>query len=189
MDLLKYLEPMKNIPERFSNLAFWRGVRKLRDEVVNAFEYVDSWGEHIENLIDSLPKNSKTLSVFDNTKNVTQNSPYLNLDFPLAYQSKVDSTHKCVTIIPTSTEFTIDYNFTTPPNENIIFCGATVLITCDNIPAYLPCMIYIKATKDVDKWVLTGRLCNNPNATFYNFDSVPTSVDVTLLIGIASNMQ
>ena len=48
MDLLKYLEPMKNMPERFSNLAFWRGVRKLKDEVVNAFEYVDSWGKSIE---------------------------------------------------------------------------------------------------------------------------------------------
>lgn len=53
MDLLKYLEPMKNLPERFSNLAFWRGVRKLRDEVVNAFEYVDSWGTHIESLLPS----------------------------------------------------------------------------------------------------------------------------------------
>ena len=49
MDLLKYLEPMKNVPERFSNLAFWRGVRKLSDEVVSAFEYVNSWGESIEN--------------------------------------------------------------------------------------------------------------------------------------------
>ena len=55
MDLLKYLEPMKNIPDRFSNLAFWRGVRKLRDEVVNAFEYVDSWGENIEHKLDNLP--------------------------------------------------------------------------------------------------------------------------------------
>ena len=53
MDLLKYLEPMKHLPERFSNLAFWRGVRKLRDEVVNAFEYVDSWGTHIESLLPS----------------------------------------------------------------------------------------------------------------------------------------
>lgn len=53
MDLLKYLEPMKNLPERFSNLAFWRGVRKLRDEVVNAFEYVDSWGENIEHSISN----------------------------------------------------------------------------------------------------------------------------------------
>ena len=48
MDLLKYLEPMKNLPDRFSNLAFWRGVRKLKDEVVSAFEYIDSWGENIE---------------------------------------------------------------------------------------------------------------------------------------------
>ena len=53
MDLLKYLEPMKNLSDRFSNLAFWRGVRKLRDEVVNAFEYVDSWGTHIESLLPS----------------------------------------------------------------------------------------------------------------------------------------
>lgn len=53
MDLLKYLEPMKNLPDRFSNLAFWRGVRKLRDEVVNAFEYVDSWGENIEHSISN----------------------------------------------------------------------------------------------------------------------------------------
>ena len=55
MDLLKYLEPMKNLPERFSNLAFWRGVRKLRDEVVNAFKYVDSWGKNIEHKLDNLP--------------------------------------------------------------------------------------------------------------------------------------
>ena len=54
MDLLKYLEPMKNLPERFSNLAFWRGVRKLRDDVVNAFEYVDSWGDGIELDISTL---------------------------------------------------------------------------------------------------------------------------------------
>ena len=55
MDLLKYLEPMKNVPERFSNLAFWRGVRKLKDEVVNAFEYVDSWGKNIESKLTSIP--------------------------------------------------------------------------------------------------------------------------------------
>ena len=54
MDLLKYLEPMKNIPERFSNLAFWRGVRKLKDEVVSAFEYVNSWGNNIESEIANI---------------------------------------------------------------------------------------------------------------------------------------
>ena len=55
MDLLKYLEPMKNIPERFSNLAFWRGVRKLKDEVVNAFDYVNSWGNNIESKLTTIP--------------------------------------------------------------------------------------------------------------------------------------
>lgn len=55
MDLLKYLTPMKNIPERFSNLAFWRGVRKLKDEVVSAFEYVDSWGKNIESKLTTIP--------------------------------------------------------------------------------------------------------------------------------------
>ena len=54
MDLLKYLKPMKNTPERFSNLAFWRGVRKLKDDVVDAFEYVDSWGDNIEQTLNSL---------------------------------------------------------------------------------------------------------------------------------------
>lgn len=48
MDLLKYLEPMKDLPKRFSNLAFWRDVRKFKDEVVNALEYLYSWGTHIE---------------------------------------------------------------------------------------------------------------------------------------------
>lgn len=55
MDLLKYLEPMKHLPDRFSNLAFWRGCRKFKDAVVNAFEYVDSWGESIESEIANLP--------------------------------------------------------------------------------------------------------------------------------------
>ena len=63
MDLLKYLEPMKNIPERFSNLAFWRGVRKLKDEVVSAFEYVDSWGENIENDIANLRKTNVPFNI------------------------------------------------------------------------------------------------------------------------------
>ena len=54
MDLLKYLKPMKNIPERFSNLAFWRGVRKLRDKMVDTFEYVGEWGNGIEGEINSL---------------------------------------------------------------------------------------------------------------------------------------
>ena len=48
MDLLKYLESMKNLPNRFSNLAFWRGVRKMKDEILKTFEYVGEWGNGIE---------------------------------------------------------------------------------------------------------------------------------------------
>ena len=54
MDLSQYLETMKNLPERFSNLNFWRGVRKLRDKMVDSFEYVGEWGNGIEGEIDSL---------------------------------------------------------------------------------------------------------------------------------------
>ena len=56
MDLSKYLETMKNLPVRFSNLAFWRGVRKLRNEIVNAFEYVNDWGIGIENFLNDIKK-------------------------------------------------------------------------------------------------------------------------------------
>ena len=54
MDLSKYLETMKNLPDRFSNLAFWRGVRKLRNEIVKTFENVESWGTSVENNLNSL---------------------------------------------------------------------------------------------------------------------------------------
>ena len=54
MDLLKYLASMKNTPERFSNLAFWRGVRKLKGDIVGAFNYIESWGNNIENVLRNL---------------------------------------------------------------------------------------------------------------------------------------
>ena len=54
MDLLKYLEPMKNLPERFSNLAFWRSVRKLKNDIVTTFNYIESWGNNIEDVLRNL---------------------------------------------------------------------------------------------------------------------------------------
>ena len=57
MNLLKYLEPMKNLPNRFSNLAFWRGVRKLKDEMLKTFEYVGEWGNEIEGQITDISVN------------------------------------------------------------------------------------------------------------------------------------
>lgn len=76
MDLLKYLEPMKNLPERFSNLAFWRDVRKFNNEVVNAFEYVDSWGDSVEHDINSL----------QNVKISTYRSANLDTDPDFSYK-------------------------------------------------------------------------------------------------------
>lgn len=54
MDLLKYLEPMKNLPDRFSNLAFWRGVRKLKSDIVATFNYIEVWGNNAEDVLRKL---------------------------------------------------------------------------------------------------------------------------------------
>lgn len=51
MDLSNYLETMKNLPVRFSNLAFWCGVRKLKDKLVDTFKYMEEWGNGIEGQI------------------------------------------------------------------------------------------------------------------------------------------
>lgn len=67
MDLLKYLEPMKNIPERFSNLAFWRGVRKLKDEILKTFEYVGEWGTSVEGEITNIEGDIITLNNTDHS--------------------------------------------------------------------------------------------------------------------------
>lgn len=80
MDLLKYLEPMKNLTDSFSNLAFWRGVRKLRDEVVNAFEYVDGWGESVEHDISSLQKTKIVRYASEYIDNLPSVSVIYNLD-------------------------------------------------------------------------------------------------------------
>lgn len=48
MKLLDYLDPMKTLPNRFSNLAFWRTLRVLKDKIVEAFTYVNTWGNSIE---------------------------------------------------------------------------------------------------------------------------------------------
>lgn len=62
MDLSNYLETMKNLPDRFSNLAFWRGVRKLKDEIVKTFENVEIWGTLVENNLESLSSQIESLN-------------------------------------------------------------------------------------------------------------------------------
>lgn len=88
MDLSKYLETMKNLPDRFSNLAFWRGVRKLKDEMVKTFEYVGEWGTLVESDISRLTNNVRGLqsrldssfTVLDHTIKVTKPSNLYKID-------------------------------------------------------------------------------------------------------------
>ena len=54
MNLLKYVNSIKNIPDRFSNLAFWRCVRKLKDCITSALDYINMWGSGIENSLSEI---------------------------------------------------------------------------------------------------------------------------------------
>ena len=54
MKLSKYLLPMTNLPDRFSNLAFWRSVRNLKDAINATFKYIESWGNNVENVLRNL---------------------------------------------------------------------------------------------------------------------------------------
>ena len=128
MDLLKYLTPMKNMPERFSNLAFWRGVRKLKDEVVNAFEYVDSWGKNVEHELANsglkrisvieLTTSNTSLSVrflfTDPTTKVSYYNAYININgIDPPENAKFAYVHlQCdISDLPNNTDFKIS-NFT-----------------------------------------------------------------------------
>lgn len=57
MDILKFLKPIETLPDRFSNLAFWRCLRVFRETIVNVFTYIDTWGEGIE--IEQSTQNSR----------------------------------------------------------------------------------------------------------------------------------
>ena len=74
MNLSKYLESMRNLPDRFSNLAFWRGVRKLKDEMVKTFEYVGEWGTLMEGRLNN------SFTALDHTIRVTSPSNLLKID-------------------------------------------------------------------------------------------------------------
>lgn len=135
MDLLKYLEPMKNIPERFSNLAFWRGFRKLRDEVVNALEYVDSWGESVEHDLANITKVNYAVTSKLNIKEGT-----VNVDFYVIE----DIEHDIVIIMFAPFDISIDslppdygaavgVEFTVEMNTKSGGSDNTVMIPCEII--------------------------------------------------------
>ena len=109
MDLLKYLEPMKHLPDRFSNLAFWRGCSKFKDAVVNALEYVDSWGESIEHDINSL----------QNVKISTYHSAILDEDPDFSHKLHLvfdSADHTCSLLL-------YDFTISKKPNQIVIPLG------------------------------------------------------------------
>ena len=131
MDLLKYLEPMKNLPDRFSNLAFWRGVRKLKDEVVNAFEYVDSWGKSIESEIESITSPTKMRYVATN-ENMSGNFPRETIEHEIDTEiHHVASGQNCEIITATVDGISFSKTLSTPKisenHEFTVFGGYYVV--------------------------------------------------------------
>ena len=91
MNLLEYINPIKNLPDRFSNLAFWRCVRKLKNCIINALDYINGWGTGIE---DSLSEINTDLSGLQNWK-TTVDSSLSSIDSDLSglqtWKTSVDS--------------------------------------------------------------------------------------------------
>ena len=92
MNVSKYLENMKNLPDRFSNLAFWRGVRKLRDKIVDTFEYVGEWGNGIENSLSSIDTDLSGLKEWKTTVDSSLSRIDADLSGLKEWKTTVDST-------------------------------------------------------------------------------------------------
>lgn len=134
MDLLKYLEPMKNLPGRFSNLAFWRDVRKFKDDVVNAFKYVDTWGKNIETTVN----NVKVANFTGNQqmqltikKNTVATSNFLVLGSGLLYVSHVYDLQGSAKL-PTQYGATICVSVTFKQGSTSVQCLGFVVPTVDS---------------------------------------------------------
>lgn len=134
MDLLKYLEPMKNMPERFSNLAFWRGVRKLKDEVVNAFEYIDSWGKSIESKLANFQiiSNSGPLAVTCNN-NFNGNVEIISKTSGLTLDIYINSSNFSTTL---ENARDVKYGFLT------IYCHIVKTSGFSDVPITIPAQLF-----------------------------------------------
>lgn len=115
MKLLDYLTPMKTLPNRFSNLAFWRILRIFKDEVVDAFTYVHTWGSDIESeqatQNDTLSTHGTMLNTHENeisslkTEETSQNKRILSLELAESTSSgKVSDLEESVKTLNTALE-------------------------------------------------------------------------------------
>ena len=149
MNLLKYLEPMKHLPDRFSNLAFWRGCRKFKDAVVNAFEYVDSWGESVESEIAQIP--------------IVHTLKHLYVTSTSRVGLVTDLTNSTISLTGNSIQFKLPDDCIVP----IIFSVAVYI----NYDGEHPITVYVPlSTSHLSFDVSTNTI------TFDTFDTIPTIV-------------
>ena len=215
MDLLKYLEPMKNIPERFSNLAFWRGVRKLRDEVVNAFEYVDSWGDNIENKeaqmksdianaqtiandAQTIANDAQTIANAANytTKYSISNEPWQSTQPKTTIVKnnigvRVNSSDKSIVIIVNNNSplsFTQKLGLpNVPDNKELIVFGAFFSVSVEFSSGNQSFLVPASVNLSVDRATNTASVVILPNATGIYLTDTPVSADCVFLCDVGFN--
>ena len=91
MNLLKYINPIKNIPDRFSNLAFWRCVRKLKDCIISALDYINVWGTGIEDSLSEINTNLSGLQTWKTSVDSSLSSINTDLSGLQTWKTSVDS--------------------------------------------------------------------------------------------------
>lgn len=209
MDLLKYLEPMKNIPERFSNLAFWRGVRKLKDGVMNAFEYVNSWGDLIESKVaqmkldidnaQTVATNAQTIANAANygTKYSVSNEPWQTTQ-PLTKIVKtnigvrVNSSDKSI-VITANNNSPLSFTQTlglpnVPDNKELIVFGACFSISVEFSSGKQSFLIPASFNLSFDRATNTASVVILPNETGIYLTDSPISANCVFLCDIGFNL-
>ena len=91
MNLLKYINPIKNLPDRFSNLAFWRCVRKLKACIINALDYINVWGAGIENSLSEMNTDLSGLQEWKTSVDSSLSSIDSDLSGLQSWKTSVDS--------------------------------------------------------------------------------------------------
>ena len=208
MDLLKYLEPMKNIPERFSNLAFWRGVRKLKDEVVSAFEYIDSWGDNIESEeaqmkldianAQTIATNAQTIATNANysTKYSISNEPWQTTQPKTKIVRngigvRVNSSDKSVVITVNNNSplsFTQKLGLpNVPDNKELIVFGAFFSVSVEFSSGKQSFLVPASFNLSFDRATNTASVVILPNETGIYLTDSPVSAECAFLCDIGFN--
>ena len=208
MDLLKYVEPMKNLPDRFSNLAFWRGVRKLKDEVVNAFEYIDSWGDNIESKeakmeldianAQTIATDAQTIATNANysTKYSISNEPWQTTQPKTKIVRndigvRVNSSDKSIVITANNNSplsFTQKLGLpNVPDNKELIVFGACFSISVDFSSSKQSFLVPASFNLSFDRATNTASVVILPNETGIYLTDSPVSANCVFLCDVGFN--